>query len=202
MLQAVLALAWYDGDSTRGLSGLDRLLELFPDNGRLLLWKLDSLRERDQRDERLALLREVCSRREAPPIFHLRYAEELTEDAREFADACYWARRALRNGARLGGVSCLAGLLWMQQPSLEALELYRFAACLNDKNESAARQYFHAARHLNQTEQAILFLRARFARFGHISAGDEQQHGDGGKKQVQHDAETPYDALDDRIRPN
>src|SRR6185295_18906380 len=47
-----------------------------------------------------------------------------------------------------------------------SLELYRFAACVEDRNERYAQSYFVAARHLRQTAAALLFLRNRFRRFG------------------------------------
>ena len=58
------------------------MLKRFPNDSRLLLQKLDNLPGDDNRDERLALLEEVCRRPDCDPIFFIRYAQEFGEDAR------------------------------------------------------------------------------------------------------------------------
>ena len=105
-LHARLFVAGYDGNTPLCRQCLDSLLLLFPDDPRLLLQKLDHLREYDDRDERLALLQRLCGQTNAHPAFLVRYAEELFEDARERSAANYWVRRALRYGDE--GLTCLA----------------------------------------------------------------------------------------------
>jgi tetratricopeptide (TPR) repeat protein len=163
---ASLAMARYDGNQPLVAELLERLHAQFPQDARLGLEKLSCLTEHDQRDERLELLGRLCAAPRAHPVFFVRYARELAEDAREQATAVRFARRALRLGEVSGGMSCLAGLCWQRRQFEEALELYRFNTCLSDTQEHAARQYFNAARYRNQTEQGLQFLRARFERFG------------------------------------
>jgi tetratricopeptide (TPR) repeat protein len=165
-LRAALELAEFDGDLSLALRWIDRLLDLCPEDQRLWLRKLDCLASSDQRDERLALLRNVCGRRGTPPLFSLRLADELRKDSRDFREAVFWARHALKQGAGLEAISRLAELRWEQRPSDDALELHRFAVCLNDKDETSARQYFHAARHLSDANRALDFFKARFERLG------------------------------------
>jgi tetratricopeptide (TPR) repeat protein len=168
-LRAGLALAHYDGNVPLALEYLDRLLQQFPGDPRLLLEKLAGLAEHDLRDERLDLLARACGQPQPHPLFFVRYAQELCEDARQHLVAAAWIRRAMRLGEVAGGMSCLAGLFWQRRRFEEALEMYRFGTCLADTQENAARQYFNAARYLNRTEQALQFLRARFERFGRKS---------------------------------
>ena len=168
-LRANLALAHYEGNQALVLESLESLLKLFPGEPRLLLEKLSALVGQDQRDERLGLLARTCEQPRPHPLFYVSYAKELSQDAREHAQALYWARRAMRLGEMNGGMSCLAGLLWRRGQFEEALEIYRFTTCLADTQEQTARQYFNAARYLNRTDQALQFLRSRFERFGRKS---------------------------------
>jgi tetratricopeptide (TPR) repeat protein len=168
-LRTGLALARYDGDTPLALEYLEKLLKQFPDDPRLLMEKLAGLAEQDQRDERLALLSKASGQPKPHPLFLIRYAQELWEDAREHAAATSRVRRALRLGEVATGMNCQARLLWKQRRFDEAFELYRLGACLEDTKEEPARQYFSAARQLNRAESAIQFLRARFERFGRKS---------------------------------
>ncbi len=164
-------LAAYDADRVTQLACTEELLKLFPDDANLRLSKLAHLREMGRREERLALLREQCDKEGAHPIFLQQYARELSADARRHDEAgrlCLQSIRANPRDAETFHV--LAGILWNRAERDAALDLYRFAACLEDRNESYAESYFIAARHLRQTAQAILFLRNRFRRFGRRSA--------------------------------
>ena len=59
---------------------------------------------------------------------------------------------------------------WREGSLSEALELYRFATCLDDKEESLARSYWNAARHLRRDDDALRFLEGRFRRYAARSA--------------------------------
>ena len=63
-----------------------------------------------------------------------------------------------------------ANVLWGRGEFAEAVELYRIAACLDDKDEGLARAYFTAARHLHRTEETLRFLEVRAKRFGSRSS--------------------------------
>ena len=80
--------------------------------------------------------------RAAHPVFLRQWAEELRADARRHAEAIALLRRALRCSADAANYHALANVLWDDRRFDEAFELYRFAACLNDKEEAFARSYF------------------------------------------------------------
>ena len=166
-LQARRTLASYDADRVTQLSCVEELLRLYPDDANLLLEKLGHLREMGRREERLELLRRQCAKDDSPPLFWQQYARELSHDARRADEATGLLRRAIRSmGRDAESYHSLAGILWNRRRLDEAMELYRFAACVEDRNERYAQSYFIAARHLRQTAAALLFLRNRFRRFG------------------------------------
>jgi tetratricopeptide (TPR) repeat protein len=170
-LAARRTLASYDADRVTQLSCVEELLKLFPEDPNLLLEKLGHLRETGRREERLELLRRQCAKDDSPPLFWQQYARELAYDAREHGAAMVLLRRAIRSmGRDAESYHALAGILWNRRRLDESMELYRFAACVEDRNERYAQSYFIAARHLRQTAAALLFLRSRFRRFGRRSA--------------------------------
>lgn len=160
-------LASYDANPTELLAGVAGLLALYPDNAPLLLAKLGCLRDLARREERLELLHKLCADPRGDPVFWQVCAGELAADAREHRAAALLLRRFLhlRPGSAFGYHS-LANILWVQRRYAEALPLYRWAACLEDRDEGFARDYFAAARHLRETTTALEFLRSRFRRFG------------------------------------
>jgi tetratricopeptide (TPR) repeat protein len=165
--EARRVLAIYDANPTELLTAIEGLLRLYPDDGVLQLQKTSCLRELARREECLSFLKGLCDKAGCDPVFWQMYAQELTPDARQHPEVIRLLRRYLRvrpGDAR--GYAALAGVLWAQRRFEPALELYRWAACLEDKDEGLAQSYFLAARHLRQTETALTFLRDRFARFG------------------------------------
>ncbi|WP_428938547.1 tetratricopeptide repeat protein [Fontivita pretiosa] len=164
------AIASYDGDSVAALAVFEKLLGQFPDDANLLLSKLSCLASLGRRQEYLALLAPLCSRSDSDPIFWQVYARELARDARQHAQAWRLLRRALRRRPRDAiCYSLLGNILWDRGQREQAAELYRFSACLEDKNESLARTYFIASRHLGKAAQALEHLRARFQRLARSS---------------------------------
>ncbi len=170
-LLARRALAAYDADRAGLLSTTEALLRLYPDDANLELARLSLLRELSRRDERLEALRRLSEGESSHPIFWPQYAQELAVDARREREAAALLRRTLRFNPRdAGSHRALAQLEWNRGRRDEALELYRFAACLEDKNEDYAASYFIACRHLRRTADAVLLLRNRARRFGKASA--------------------------------
>src|SRR5262249_48168182 len=55
---------------------------------------------------------------------------------------------------------------WEERRFGESLELYRFAACLDDTDEQSAQALVRAARAVDQEAEALRFLRARADRVG------------------------------------
>ena len=170
-LQGFRCLAAYDGDPTAELSAAQRLIEKYPDDERMKLVKLNALRSLGRCDDRIAALEEICGKGKCDPVFYQELAGEISADARELPRSIRLLRRVLRRQFRRGAsLHALAGQFWSQLDRQRALELYRFTACLDDKNETAAQDYFLASQHLRKTDEALALLRARFDRFGSRSS--------------------------------
>src|SRR5204862_425546 len=116
------------------------------------LARLAYLRDLTRREERLQLL-ESLSRRprkteesrersQGNPLFWQQYAQELSRDARQHERAIALLNRALRaHPTDAGSLYILANILWARREFQPALELYRFATCLEDKDEHFAVAY-------------------------------------------------------------
>ena len=170
-LEARRHLAIYDGNPTQQLAAVDGLLAQFPENQRLLMERMALLRNQVQRDERLAMYRDLCNRKDSHPVFWQQYAGELRADARWHDDAVWLLKRAIRRWPmEASNYFLLAGVYWDQRRFDEAKELHRLAASLEDKNESFAISYFQATVYLKKTDESLSFLRGRFERFGRKSS--------------------------------
>lgn len=170
-LEAERRLMLYDANSAGMLSAVERMRELFPEDTVLQLARLSLLRDLSRREERMATLEREYQRPEAHPSFFTQYAQELAADAREHPKVFDLLKRAIRrNPVDAGNYYLMAGILCDQLKFEEALELYRIAACLEDKNESVAEAYFRMAHHRKQTESALDWMRRRVERFGHLSS--------------------------------
>lgn len=166
-LNARLVLAWYDEDYEQVLANVEKLLAAFPNDANLKLQKVSVLRALARRSERLDYLKAICEDEKSDPLFWQQLAGELSEDAREQRTVFRLLHRSLRSRPLEAGTFWqLANLRWAQRHFDEALELYRFAACLRDTNEQYVQSYFIAARHLRKTQDALKFLAQRFHRFG------------------------------------
>lgn len=166
-LQAERSLAAYDANSVELLACIEKLVARYPEDQNFQLCRLSLLREHATREERLQALKEICDREETDPLFWQQYAQELGMDARRQEESIRLLRRTLRCRPLDAPVYfILANTLWDQRKWDEALVLYRFAACLDDKDEQFSRGYFNAARHLNRVQHALQFLEGRYRRFG------------------------------------
>ncbi len=160
-------LSIYDQNPAEHLAAVERLLEVNSEDQSLQLERLSCLRDLTRRDERLSIYEELCARSETHPIFYQQYAQELRSDARRHDDAIWLLRRGIRRWpTHAANYYVLANLYWDQRRFDEALDLYRIAACLDDKEEQFSHAYFATAVSRNQSEQALDFLRRRFERFG------------------------------------
>ncbi len=165
---AQLSLARYDADSKSQLALLEKLLEQFPQDANLQLMRLGMLTDFGQRSQRIEILREACAGEYSHPIYWARLAAELLDDARDHDEAYQNLRRALRYHSNdVRSVSLLADYYWDGRDREWALECYRLAASLGEKDETQAQRYFLAARYLHQTDNALDWLRDRCQRFGH-----------------------------------
>lgn len=167
---AARSLAWYDSNAVQGLAAVDRMLKLFPDDVNLQLSRIGMLRELGRRADRMASLSHCADDHRAHDLLVLELVRDLAADARENARLRVLLRRVLRNRPlEASAISLLADVEWSEQRHAEALELYRLAACVDDKNERHARAFFAAARHLRRTDEALAHLRDRANRYGRRS---------------------------------
>lgn len=165
-------VADYDCNLPEQLESNTALLAQYPGDERLELARIYCLRELGRRDERVQALASLCAREEIHPIFWREYAVELSDDAREHNRAMRCLLRAHRQAPTYASVtSKIADITWNLRKLEEAVELYRFAFCQDDKNEQLARSFFIASRHVHQADLAIDFLRRRFESYGAKSDG-------------------------------
>lgn len=164
-------LAGYDANPAARLTAVEKLLEFAPEDPCLQLDRLACLRDLVRRDERMSIYGQLCEKRDVHPVFLQQYAQELRADARRHGEAVSLLLRAIRRAPCDAGNYCgLANVFWDQRRFAEAFELYRFATCMNDKDESFADSFFRAARWFKQTDDALAFLQRRFRRFGRQSS--------------------------------
>jgi len=138
----------------------------------------------------LQLERLGCMRESRSESDELRFTASFARSGTRIRSSCSSTQRSCRltrDGERRPSLCCsvpsasiaatrasyhiLANVLWDERRLEEALELYRLAACLNDKDEAFAESYFRAAQWFKRTEEALAFLRRRFERFGRKSIG-------------------------------
>lgn len=169
-LQALGALARYDGNTPELLRLTEQLLQQFPGDANLQLVRLGCLNELGTRQQRIDALRTICHSDQAHPILWARLAAELIDDRRTQPEARWRLRRVLRAHQIDGRSLALWGnLMWEEGHRYVALESYRLAAAVSEKDESYSRSYFSAAQCLGETEQALQWLRDRLERFGSLS---------------------------------
>lgn len=162
---ARLAIARYDANPTLLLHAVDALLALFPDDNTFQLARLNVLRDLGRKDERTEAARRQVARKDADPLFTHHYVQAVLADPSRLDEAERLMRRAVRQRPYApAGYYILGNVLWEQRRFQEATDLYRFAAALEDRDEQFAEAYFRAARAVEQTPEAMRFLRARYER--------------------------------------
>lgn len=160
-------LAIYDANPTEQLAAVEKWLEEFPADERLQWERLALMEFQTSTAERLALYEELCNKPDSHPIFWRQYARELLQDARRHADVERLLKKAIRRWPTdPANYYTLAQVRWDQRRWEEAVELYRFAACLGDKDEQFAKAYFTAATWVRQTDTLLQLLKDRFRRSG------------------------------------
>jgi len=169
------ALGAYDANPAATLQHVDRWLEQFPDNPRLLRIKLDLLEALATRGERLEYLNQLVAQHPREPLFQARLAAELQLDGRELPRAKQLIRSALKkNPTDPEMLKILADILWNEGRLEEAADIQRLATCAAQHNEYYAECYFYMLQHLRRTEEGLGFLRSRFAELGHLSGETAQ----------------------------
>ena len=170
---ADLSLAWYDGDPARALAALDRLLALCPDDSGLIDRRASTLTQLHRRQETIALLEAELDKPEADRAFREQLIDLLADDPRQRDRALRMAEALLRRGGGRGYLYYTLGrLLWPDRERRdEAVAAYRFASCLDDKNERFSQAYFVCQQHQRKTDEALEDLRRRAETLGNKSAG-------------------------------
>jgi tetratricopeptide (TPR) repeat protein len=167
-----LALTGFDGDAVERLRVLDRLLNLFPDDQRLLAWRLQLMREIGRSEDRLALLRRAVRLEHAHPLFTKELAIELAVDIRNQVEVGRLLWKAHRMAPPDPTVlTALAAWRLGKGRDEVVLDLERFAAAIAEKDESLARHWFNAASAHGRTQEALAWLQRRFVAHGGRSAG-------------------------------
>lgn len=161
---ADLALARYDAHPVKLLALYDRLLSEHPHEATWVLAKAAALRELNRQTERLALLEAEGGRRGADPLVMQSLAQALLPLPHRQAEAVCLLRRSvrLRPGAA-AGYYLLATQWWEHRRFAEAAELYRFAFCLDDREEQFAEAYSRAASVLQQDHEAMRLFNRKSA---------------------------------------
>jgi tetratricopeptide (TPR) repeat protein len=166
-LSAQRAVATYDDDRVEASKLVSQQLERFPEDQNLILSKISFLEQLGRREQRLVLLRQACAHLKEAALLQQRLAQELLSDARTHKQAGLLLRWSI--SARPDWPPSyleLANMLWLRGERERALEIYRFAACLDDKSEVLSQAYFDAARFLGRTDEALAFLQGRFNAYG------------------------------------
>lgn len=174
VLVARMSLANFDGNEVERLSCINRLLENFPGDPRLVHWKNAALHSMGRREERMQLLRQAVKEDKAPGILSKNLVDVLMEDARDWDEARLLAWRIhTRMAGDAGSMVTLAEVLRRTQraPVAEWLTFHRFAASLADKAENVVQTWFAHAQTQGHTEEALDWLRRRWRHYGARSGG-------------------------------
>ncbi len=164
-------LAAYDDDPVAALPAYEALVERYPDCELFALRRIDLLLHLGRRCEAIAALEPWARNRHADPVFAVRLAEALLQDARSEREAIRLLDRALRLRAdQATALSVLADAVAARGRSEEAFELRRLAACADGYDEVRVARYVATAQSLGRTAEAVAFLRERVERLGRLSS--------------------------------
>ncbi len=156
------ALAGYDQNPLLQLEALDQLRLLYPQDDRLLHFRIGLLRLLGRNEEVLQLLRDRMAAPKVPSALRLDYVRELTRGGENSQLPLRLAWRELkrdpRNSAALGA---LAGLLWNAYRREPALAVQRLAASVGDKREALPHGYFQMLLSLGRKEEGFAYLHHR-----------------------------------------
>ncbi|MCX7664029.1 MAG: tetratricopeptide repeat protein [Gemmataceae bacterium] len=162
---ARLVIARYDSNAVLIKEALNSLLEHQPDDVNYLLSKASILRELNHREERRALAEREISKYQFEPIFAQHFAQTISNDPTRLSEGIQAMLKGVRFRSHAAvGYYTLGNLLWEDRNYQEAIDAHRFAACLEDRDETFAEAYFRAARATKQTNEAMRFLEARYQR--------------------------------------
>jgi len=165
-LNAKSVIARYDSDLSATLETTEAQLTKYPKDANLQLARLACLSELGKAKDRIEMLRELNDDPKCHPVFWTQLANELMGDAREKENVDYLIRRSLKYQSEMPTPYSLMGSIKFEERlEDEAVEAFRLAACIDDKNEGRAKQYFYACRITNDTSKALSYLEDRVKRF-------------------------------------
>jgi len=160
-------LANYDRNLLAILAATEAHLKQFPSDVNAQLAQLSLLTQLSRRPDRLQRLHDLCTAPQADPILWLHEVRETIEDGRQHAALRGRLRKIIRFRPQMAGsYHELARIEWARQRRDTAVELFRFAACLDDKDERHAHSFFVSMRHVGRAAEALQMLQGRFKRFG------------------------------------
>ncbi len=165
-------LAGYDQNTGAQLACAEAALARHPTDPRLLLWKLSCLRRLGGSHDRAALLDALAHHPRREPLGWLAVVDEHARDARFRPEVEAQLRRILRARPETArAYQVLGELAWRDEARPRALELYRLASCVAERDEELAQVYFSSARFAGVPEAGLAHLRARVDRLGGRAAG-------------------------------
>ncbi len=166
-ISARRALAYYDRNEAEGLLEIEHLLKLYPKDANLALQKagaLSVLGSRAENEEWWAAAQEAVG---FDPVVTVRYAQFLSEDARQQRKVFGLLERTLAVfPVDATAWSAMGNLEWQRGRRDDGVEFYRIAACLQETNEYYADTYMRACRALRREAEGFEFLRRRTERLG------------------------------------
>jgi tetratricopeptide (TPR) repeat protein len=147
------------------LDAMDELLADFPGDPTFSLTKAAALRELGRNRERQAVLASVGTAADADPLLMQSLAQMLLADPQQQDAADRLLRRSVRvRPQSAAGYYLLASQWWEQQRFAEAAELYRIAACLDDREDQFADAYFRVAKATGQAPEALRLFQQKATR--------------------------------------
>jgi cellulose synthase operon protein C len=171
-LLAELSLASFDADETRQESCIQALLELYPDDPRLITWQLNNLRALGK--DTVPLLKSMQHAERSHPAFVMQLARWQSDDARQWKEAISTLWRSHRmmpvDGSTLNLLADVLRLSGQRAPD-DVLVYHRFAAAYADKVEHYARRWFSMANSRGKQAEALEWLQRRVRDYGAKSAG-------------------------------
>lgn len=169
--RAIRQMAVYDGNEPAILEATEALLAMFPDDPHLRLSQVSSLVAIAGHAASSRVLEERAAVVGADPHLLVQWAQRLGQDSRLAEQARSCLRRAFRMAPQQGQVWWQwADLEWAHGSREDALDCFRWAACLLATDEAAARAYMIASRVLGQEAQGLAFLRERERDWGDRSS--------------------------------
>lgn len=168
-LDAHRHLAVYDANTEQLARIIDKMRKKYPDDDVLNLQWMSVMHNQQRREDRLEIYRTLNERPLCHPLLRREYASELSADSSQLPHALFLLKRVLRQMPTDGRTfHAYASAMWDlgKEHRETALQLFRFAACLDERDEVLSEAYLIAAHHFRQTDEAIDFLRRRFERHG------------------------------------